>query len=73
MNASDVERFLAESSRHGPVEHVRSDLALELLDDVRRIDAQLKASHRRIRLAVAPRATRVTELYGVGPILAARS
>ena len=32
-----------------PVQQMRFDLALELFDDVRRLDAQLKESHRRIR------------------------
>jgi len=46
-------------------------LALELLDDIRRLDTQLKASHKRIRRAVRASATSVTDLFGVGPILAA--
>ena len=36
-----------------PVEQIRYDLAVELLDDIRRLDEQLKASHKRIRTAVA--------------------
>ena len=53
INASDVDGFLAASTRPAPVERVRYDLAVELLDDIRRLDAQLKASHKRIRDAVA--------------------
>jgi transposase len=53
-----------------PVEHTRRDLALELCEDVGRIDAQLKASHRRIRVAVQASGTSLTDLYGVGPVLA---
>lgn len=71
VNASDVGRFLADISPTGPVEQTRYDLAVELLDEIRTLDAQLKASHRRIRAAVAASATTVTELFGIGPILAA--
>ena len=52
------------------VEHARKELALELVDDVRRVDEQLKASRRRIKLAVQASGTTLTELYGVGPVLA---
>ena len=55
-----------------PAEQVRYDVALELLDDVRRLDAQTKESHRRIRVAVKASGTSLTELYGVGPIIAAQ-
>ena len=50
---------------------MRFDLALELLDDVRRLDAQLKESHRRIRVAIKASGTSLTGLYGVGPVIAA--
>jgi transposase len=54
-----------------PVEQTRYDLAVELLEDIRRLDAQLKASHKRIRTAVRASSTTVTDLFGVGPIIAA--
>ena len=38
---------------------------------MRRLDAQLKESHRRIRVAIKASGTSLTELYGVGPIIAA--
>ena len=71
INASDVDRFLAAVVPATPVELVRYDLAVELLADIRRLDDQLKASHKRIRTAVAASGTTVTDLFGVGPILAA--
>lgn len=70
INASDVDRFLAVVTPNSPAEQVRFDLAAELLVDIRRVDEQLKASHRRIKEAVAASGTTVTDLYGVGPILA---
>ena len=56
-----------------PAEQGRGDLALELLDDAPfcRLDAQTKESHRRIRVAVKASGTTLTDVYGVGPILAA--
>jgi transposase len=70
INASDVERLLETLHPATPVERVRYDLAVELLDDIRRLDHQLKVSHRRIRDAVRASATSLTELFGVGPIIA---
>ena len=46
-------------------------MANELLDDVRRLDDQLKVSHRCIKEAVTASGTTLTDLYGVGPVLAA--
>jgi transposase len=70
INASDVDRFLEAVTPVTAVEQVRYDLALELLDDIRRLDTQLKASHKRIRDAVRASGTTVTDLFGVGPIIA---
>jgi transposase len=71
MYASDADVLMAKLCPETPVQQMRFDLALELLDDVRRLDAQLKESHRRIRVAIKASGTSVTEIYGVGPILAA--
>jgi transposase len=70
LNASDAEGLLARMAPVSAVEQARHQLALELLDDIRRLDAQLKASHRRIRVAVRASNTSLTELFGVGPIIA---
>ncbi len=71
INTSDVDEFLAKVDPSSPVEQIRFDLAAELHDDICRLDAQLKASHRRIRTAVAAANTSVTDVYGIGPIIAA--
>jgi transposase len=71
INASDVDRFLAALTPATPVEQTRCDLAVELLDDIRRLDTQLKASHKRIRDAGQASGSTVTDLFGVGPIVAA--
>jgi transposase len=69
--ASDVDRFLAEVTPATPAEQVRYDLAVELLEDIARLDDQLKASHKRIRAAITASGTTVTDLFGIGPIIAA--
>ncbi|MGH8895499.1 MAG: IS110 family transposase, partial [Egibacteraceae bacterium] len=55
----------------GAVELERKLIARDLLDDVTRLDAQVKDNHRRIREVVAASGTTLTELFGVGPITAA--
>ena len=72
LYVSDAERFLANFTPGAPVEQVRYDMALELLDDVRRLDEQTKESHRRIRIAIKASGTSLTEIYGVGPTIAAQ-
>jgi transposase len=71
INASDVDGFLARLSPTSPVEQIRFDLAVELLAEIRSLDAQLKVSHKRIEVAVRASGTTVTDLFGVGPIIAA--
>ncbi len=62
---------MAKLSPETPAQQTRYDLVLELLEDLRRLDVQVKESHRRIRLAIKASGTGVTEIYGVGPIHAA--
>jgi transposase len=70
LNASDADSLLGTFEPGSPVEQVRHQVALELLDDVRRLDSQLKESHRRIRTAVTASGTSLTDVYGIGPVLA---
>jgi transposase len=70
LNALDAVALLDRIAPTTPAEAARRDQAVELLADVQRLDEQLKASHRRIRTAVAASETTLTELFGVGPIIA---
>jgi Transposase IS116/IS110/IS902 family len=54
-----------------PVEVTRHMLALDHLDDLCRIDDQLRDLHRRMDDAVKASGTTVTELFGFGPVGAA--
>jgi transposase len=49
----------------------RRRLAAELLNEVRRVDADLVELKTRITAAVAAAATTVTDVFGVGPVMAA--
>ena len=71
LSASDAMRLLDEFDPVTPVEQIPFDLAHELLDDVERLDRQLKVSYGRIKEAVRASGTSLTDLYGIGPILAA--
>jgi transposase len=46
-------------------------IATELVDDIARLDASLKASKKRVEQAVVASGTTLTEIVGIGPICAA--
>jgi transposase len=71
INAASAERMLAGAKPHNPVEVARHALALEHLDDLRRLDTQMRTSKARIAEAIAASGTSLTELFGVGPVVAA--
>ena len=71
INASSAKRTLAGVKPQSPVEVARHTLALEHLDDLRRLDAQMRVSKARIAEAIAASGTSLTELFGVGPVVAA--
>jgi transposase len=54
-----------------PVAQIRHDLACEHLDDLRHLDTQMRASKQRLEAAVRASSTTVTEIFGVGPVVAA--
>jgi transposase len=69
-----ADRAAGELRRIRPVDAVgnaRRHAALELLGEVRHADRQLTALRHRIVAAVATANTTVTEIHGVGPIVAA--
>jgi len=70
LNASDADGLLGSFEPSSPVEVARHQLALELLEDIRHLDHQLKESHKRIKLAVRASGTSLTDVFGIGPVLA---
>jgi transposase len=71
INASSAQRLLNSVHPTKPIESARHALALERLDDLRRLDEQMRQSKRRIAEAVAAAGTSLTDLFGVGLIVAA--
>src|SRR4051794_19730456 len=70
ISAVRAEQLLATVTPTNPVEAARVALAAEHIDDLRRFDAQMRASKKRIRDAVAASGTTLTDLFGVGPVVA---
>ncbi len=54
------------------VDAIRKELARDLLEDLRRLDARLDANAARIAEAVTASGTTLTEIAGIGPITAAK-
>jgi transposase len=71
INAASAERLLAGVKPTGAVEVARHALALEYLDDLRRLDDQMRTSKKRIAEAITASATSLTDIFGVGPVVAA--
>jgi transposase len=55
----------------GEVTRHRVLIAAELIDDIARLDTALKASKKRISVAVAASGTTLTDIVGIGPVCAA--
>jgi transposase len=70
MSADQAERLLTTIRPTTQVEHTRTELALELVADVRRLDDAIELSRRRLCAAVRASGTSLTDIYGVGPVVA---
>lgn len=71
LKAGKAKLLLKPFEPASPVQVVRHQMALEHLDDLAHVDAQIAELHSRIRGAVAAANTSVTEIHGVGAIVAA--
>jgi transposase len=68
ITASRAARLLESITPTNSVEATRYELALEHLDDLRRLDEQTRALHQRMADAVKASQTTVSELFGFGPV-----
>jgi transposase len=66
-----AQRLLETLTPSTPVERTRHELALEHVEDLRHLDMQLRVSRRRVEEAVAASGTSLTDIFGIGPIVAA--
>ena len=71
ISAAQADKVLHDIDPHGAVADARMQLAHELLEDLRRIDEQRRAAKRRIGHIVTASKTSLTDIYGVGPVVAA--
>jgi transposase len=72
LTAARAAALLRRTHPITPVDLERKRIARELLADVRRLDRQVKTASQAIRTAVREHGTTLTEVYGVGPVLAAK-
>ena len=71
LSADKASRMLQGMRNLDVIGEQRRAMARTHLGDIRRLDRELKANKQRIRTAVAASGTTVTDVYGVGPIVAA--
>jgi transposase len=64
-------RVLRAIRPDGAVQAARCELAADLLDDLRRIDARIRETRKKLAVTVAAAGTSLTALFGVGPVIAA--
>jgi transposase len=72
LSATTAAAMLRKVRPATEVDVIRKDLARDLLDDVKRLDAKLAANHQRIAEAVTASGTTLTTIQGIGVITAAR-
>ncbi len=71
ITAAQATRVLEAAEPSGAVASARWELAAEFLDDLRRIDAQMLGTRQKLTTAVQATGTTTTEIFGVGPVIAA--
>ena len=71
ITAAQATRILEKVMPSGTAGQARRELAAELLDDMRRLDAQMREPEKKLAVAVRASGTTVTEIFGVGPVIAA--
>jgi transposase len=72
LTAARAAALLRRTRTITPVDLARKRIARELLADVRRLDRQVKTASQAVGTAVRDHGTTLTQVYGVGPILAAK-
>jgi transposase len=71
ITAAQATRILERSTPSGAAGQARFELAAELLADMRRLDGQMRESKKKLAVAVKASGTTLTDLFGVGPFVAA--
>jgi transposase len=71
IRAAAAARILEQARPSGAVQQARRELAAEYLADLRRIDAQRRETKKKLAAAVRASGTTLTDVFGVGPAVAA--
>ena len=70
ITAARAARVLESVNPAGAVDAARCELAAEFLADLRHLDTQLRATRKKLAAAVRASGTTVTDVFGVGPVIA---
>ena len=70
ITAGQAARILERVTPAGAVARARCELAAEFLTDIRRLDAQLRDTNKKLAAAVKASGTSLTGIFGVGPVIA---
>jgi len=71
ITAGQASGLLQRIRPSGAAAQARYDLASEFVEDLRRLDTQLRDTRRKLTAAVKESGTSLTEIFGVGPVIAA--
>ena len=71
ITAGQAARFLESVTPAGAVDAARWELAAELTEDLRGVDARIRETRTQAAAAVRAAGTSLTGLFGVGPVIAA--
>ena len=71
ITAGQAARIRGQVAPAGAVAQARCELAAELLADIRHLDAQRREARKKLAAAVTASGTSLTEVFGVGPVIAA--
>jgi transposase len=70
ISAGQAARILERVTPSGAAAQARCELAAEFLTDIRRLDAQLRDTNKKLAAAVKASGTSLTGIFGVGPVIA---
>jgi transposase len=71
ITAAHAARILRSATPSGTAGQARGELAAELLEDMRRLDAQIRDSKKKLATVVKASGTSLTGIFGAGPVIAA--
>jgi transposase len=71
ITAAHATHVLESAKPSGAVEVARCELAADFLEDLRRTGTQMRGTKKKLAVAVRASGTTATEIFGVGPVVAA--